>query len=169
MAFLILFFRIVYLIFICYSIISLVSIFLVHLFRKLTPVHTHKWAFAVSMLTKVAEGILGFYILSQAVAFFILDLQAVVMDTWQKYVLAFIFVFIWVMHIELHKGREEGFLQLEGANYMKYGFDLYYIQLMKISLVTQIFGSLGYVFYLSYYPAPLQAFLHPYFKILVFF
>ncbi|TAE05985.1 MAG: hypothetical protein EAZ95_19460 [Bacteroidetes bacterium] len=169
MAFLILLFRIFYLILLSYTIVSLIGIFLVHLFRKLTPVHTHKWAFAVSMLTKVIEGALGFYILSQAVAFFMLDLQAVAMDTWQKYVLGAIFLFIWVMHVELHKGREEGFLQLEGANYMKYGFDLYYIQLMKISLVTQVFGSLGYVFYLSYYPASLQAFSHAYFKMLMFF
>jgi hypothetical protein len=121
------------------------------------------------MLTKVIEGCIGFYILSQAVAFFILDLQVVVMDTWQKYVLAIVFVCIWILHIELHKGREEGFLDLEGANYMKHGFDMPYIQLMKVSLMVQIYGSLGYVFYLSYFPASLQNFLHGYFKMLVFF
>jgi hypothetical protein len=121
------------------------------------------------MLSKIFESMLGFCVLSQCVAFFVVELQTNIEEIWLKYLLMAIFTLLWVAHIELHRGREENFLALEGVNYIKFDFDRYYIILVKLSMVVEVLGSLIYVYYLSNYPRVLGKFLSPIFARLVFF
>lgn len=169
MEFLILLFRIIYIVILGYTITSLVSIFLVALVRHVAPVHTSPWAFGFSVCTKLLEGVFGFYILAQGVCFFVIDLHEVLMSTWLKYMLGTLFTVIWLFHIELHKGREEGFMEIDHSNPILYRYDLYYYYLVRSILTLQMLGSLLLVFYLSFYPISLKAFLHSWYARLVFF
>lgn len=155
--------------FLGYCLTSLVSIFLVGIFRKFAPVHTHTWAFGVCVLTKLLEGVIGFYLLSQAVTFFVIDLHDVLMSDWLKYLLGTIFTAIWVYHVVLYRGREEGLLELDGTNHIKYRYDYYYVRLMMSVVILQTYGSLLYVFYLSFYPTALKSYACVWYARLVFF
>ncbi len=169
MEFLILLFRVIYIILLGYTLTSLIAIFLVAFFRHIMPVHTSGWAFGLCMFNKTVEGALGFYILTQGVVFFITDLQGVLMSLWLKYVLATFFTVAWIFHVELHRGREESFWEVDGSNHLKYRYDFYYMYAVKTVLILQVYGSLLFGFYLSFYPLELKAFLSRIYLWLVFF